>query len=329
MSDAARILLMMEKNAEKTLELADRALKTDSSNKDLRFLRALALLNLEKEDDAKKVLAELGSEDPIYTPALYKLAEMLALSEDKTDIQRGIELYGKYSQIEPRDPRPYHHLAMLYEQPAEKEAALRKVVELNPESQDGYSSLIAFLVEQGRLNETTPLFLAWEKDKKDSASLLTDTLGLLLFSDTDQVANFAKLYPQHFKENFASHMLLARFHYKKSNHPEALRLLTVAKQIEKKSTEPYNLSSEILRGLSRWITALREADKAVSLDPKDAEAHYERACSLAQLRRPKDALAALTKAIELDDSFAEFLEEEEDLKPLATLPGFKKLLPKE
>jgi hypothetical protein len=38
-------------------------------------------------------------------------------------------------------------------------------------------------------------------------------------------------------------------------------------------------------------------------------------------------MATLEKAIELDDTQTLWIEDEEDLKPLASLPAFKKLLP--
>jgi len=49
---------------------------------------------------------------------------------------------------------------------------------------------------------------------------------------------------------------------------------------------------------------------------------------LARLGRRFDAMTAFKRAIELDDEYADSVSDEEDLKSLATLPEFKKLLPK-
>jgi hypothetical protein len=38
-------------------------------------------------------------------------------------------------------------------------------------------------------------------------------------------------------------------------------------------------------------------------------------------------MAALEKAVELDAFQVEYMTDEEDLKPLASMPAFKKLLP--
>lgn len=60
----------------------------------------------------------------------------------------------------------------------------------------------------------------------------------------------------------------------------------------------------------------------------NADAYFHKACALAQLRRPAEAIAALKKAIELDEdlTFTDDLEAEPDLKPLAALPAFRKIV---
>jgi tetratricopeptide (TPR) repeat protein len=88
------------------------------------------------------------------------------------------------------------------------------------------------------------------------------------------------------------------------------------------------LIAEAHRKLHSWAAALKSADSALAIDPKDADAQFYRACALAQLRRPIEAVAALKKAIELDDELftADELEEEADLKPLAGVSAFKKFV---
>lgn len=81
--------------------------------------------------------------------------------------------------------------------------------------------------------------------------------------------------------------------------------------------------------LRNWRAALASAEAAIKIDDEDVDAHYHRACALARLGRSQDSIAALKRVIELDEDYAELFAEEEDLKPLARLPQFKKLLPKE
>jgi Flp pilus assembly protein TadD len=79
--------------------------------------------------------------------------------------------------------------------------------------------------------------------------------------------------------------------------------------------------------MSNWNAALKSAQQAISMDAEYSEAHYQRACALARLGRTKEAMAALEKAVELDPDQSEYIADEKDLKPLASLPAFKKLLP--
>ena len=81
------------------------------------------------------------------------------------------------------------------------------------------------------------------------------------------------------------------------------------------------------RKQSRFAAALKAADQAIALDEEDGEAQYERACALARLGRIKEAMSALEKAIELYPAQVEWMANEKDLKALAKLPAFKKLLP--
>jgi Flp pilus assembly protein TadD len=124
-----------------------------------------------------------------------------------------------------------------------------------------------------------------------------------------------------------ANLSLGRAMLRAERYPAAERLFNAAAQIDKKSTSPQIGLAELYRKQSRWAAALKAADYAISLDPEDSEAHYQRACALARLRRLNEAMAALTKSVELDQEQTLFIGEEEDLKPLASLPEFKKLLP--
>src|SRR5262245_48148126 len=90
--------------------------------------------------------------------------------------------------------------------------------------------------------------------------------------------------------------------------------------------EPYSSSYEYISSLyrtqRRFTEALGAANQAVKLDEDSADAQFERACSLAQLGRKREALAALKRMLEIDPE-AVFDPEERDLQPLAAMPEFK------
>jgi len=107
----------------------------------------------------------------------------------------------------------------------------------------------------------------------------------------------------------------------------ALQLDQRSPQTEKDSVDEYISLAKLYRKQSRWLTALKAADQAIAVDGSRSEGHYQRACALARLRRFDEAIAALSKSVELLPYQSRKLADEPDLKPLSNLPAFKKLLP--
>lgn len=89
---------------------------------------------------------------------------------------------------------------------------------------------------------------------------------------------------------------------------------------------------ELLGGLytktGRIADGLRMDRKLVRLQPSNATAHYNLACSFALSERPEDAFASLRKAVELGYADYEWMRQDPDLKPIAAEPEFRRLLEK-
>jgi tetratricopeptide (TPR) repeat protein len=87
---------------------------------------------------------------------------------------------------------------------------------------------------------------------------------------------------------------------------------------------------ELLGGLytktGRIADGLRMDRKLVRLDPGNATAHYNLACSLALSKRRSDALRALRKAVELGYDDLKWMEKDPDLEGLKRHPEFLRLL---
>lgn len=87
---------------------------------------------------------------------------------------------------------------------------------------------------------------------------------------------------------------------------------------------------ELLGGLytktGRISDGLRMDRKLVRLQPANATAHYNLACSLALSRRRLDALAALRKAISLGYNDLDWMEQDPDLESLKPDPEFQNIL---
>jgi tetratricopeptide (TPR) repeat protein len=87
---------------------------------------------------------------------------------------------------------------------------------------------------------------------------------------------------------------------------------------------------ELLGGLytkqGRIGDGLRMDRKLVKLQPANATAHYNLACSLALSRRKRDALRSLRVAIELGYRDFDWMQQDPDLEALKSHPDFQALL---
>jgi Flp pilus assembly protein TadD len=87
---------------------------------------------------------------------------------------------------------------------------------------------------------------------------------------------------------------------------------------------------ELLGGLytktGRIADGLKMDRKLVRLQPDNATARYNLACSLALSDRPVDALAALREAVALGYADYEWMRQDPDLKAIAHDPAFLELM---
>lgn len=92
----------------------------------------------------------------------------------------------------------------------------------------------------------------------------------------------------------------------------------------------YTAVIELLAGLytkqGRISDGLRMDRRLVRLQPENATAHYNLACSLALTRRNAAALRALQQAIALGYNDLDWMQQDPDLDPLKRRPEFLALL---
>ena len=300
-TDYVRVLLLINKDASKGLAAADAVLKTKPNDQNLRYLKALALLNLSRDDEATKLLRELVTEGlPI---AVYKLADRLTISDDEDEKREAISLYERYATLEPHDSRVFHDLALAYDKVdlVKAESALRRVVELNQHDGNGYINLIVFLAKRGRLAEVKPVLIASDKNTTSDDDVFGNAFRYLYYETQPQPAKaLAASEPARLKTNAQANLYLGTMHFEDGKYALALNFLNASAQLDKKSSEPYVMMAQVHRKQRRWSAALNAAQHAISLGQNDSEAHYERACALARLGRIKDAMSSLEKAVELD-----------------------------
>ena len=87
---------------------------------------------------------------------------------------------------------------------------------------------------------------------------------------------------------------------------------------------------ELLGGLytesGRIDDGLKMDRKLVRLMPKNPTAHYNLACSLALKKRSQDAIAALSRALDLGYQDLDWILQDPDLDPIKTHPKFQGII---
>jgi tetratricopeptide (TPR) repeat protein len=324
-----------EDRIEEALRVADKALKEDPKNQTLRHLKALCL---SAEDDPKKteealaMWQQLSGEDPPFAPSLLSLADHFQ-SEGSEDSKRAIELLNRYAELVPDNPQPHGSLAGLYETEGDlpsAEAARRAEIARDPRETDHYTDLAELMVVQKRYQEACSVIDEGAKHGSTADELFADLfLNLSLNEREDGAEALAAAMPERLNRNADALVTLADMRITSERARDALPLVTRALKIAPDKVEAHNTLAMAYRKLSKWRPALAAADAAIKLDAEDGDAHYNRACALSRLGRKRAALSSLKRAIELDEDWLEYLAEEDDLKPLAQLPEFKKLIPVE
>jgi tetratricopeptide (TPR) repeat protein len=331
-SDFLRVLLTTDRDPKTAVALADEVLKNNPGDRRLRYLKSLALAKAERVEEAVKLWIDLSDEKPPQAPALFSLAEHFGSAEEAADQKKAIELYIRYLALEPDDSRAHHSLASLYYSGgdyARAEVEYRAAVECDSSNSDRFLNLAESYAAQKKFADAATII----DEAARRTGLKDDLFATLLFrfsSDetTELPEGLAASEPQRMAQSLSANLVLARI---RVDHKQALRALPLLKRavsLDNKSSEPYALMAEAYRQLRHWTAALNAANTAITLSDQDGDAHYERACVLAKLGRRGEAMTALKRAVELRATLAELVEGEADLKSLATLPEFKKLIPK-
>jgi hypothetical protein len=90
--------------------------------------------------------------------------------------------------------------------------------------------------------------------------------------------------------------------------------------------EVVSLLGGLYTKVGRITDGLRMDRKLVRLEPQNATAHYNLACSLALCNKRPDALRSLRKAVSLGYTDVDWMQQDPDLEILKPDPGFQQLL---
>jgi transglutaminase-like putative cysteine protease/tetratricopeptide (TPR) repeat protein len=285
-------------------------------------------------DPVVEILKKLTETWPDFAPGHLALARELLYSsgsEDAVnplskDAERAIAALHRYANLAPYDPRPWRDLAYaheMFDELSDAEAALRKSIALDPEYPDHHAALVIFLLQNDRPEKSRIAFANMLKvapDADEAFARLDDEEGF----DPDYAKALEQLilaFPKELSVSKAGLILLTEAQEAQNKVAEAIKTMQRAVTIEP-GADDYEYLSRLYRQLQRFMEALNAANHAIKLDEESAIAHFERACSLAQLGRKRESLAALKLMFELDAE-SDFDLDDPDLQPLATMPEFK------
>jgi len=285
-------------------------------------------------DPVVEVLKTIATRWPDFAPAHLALARELLYSgngEDAVnplskDAERAIAELHRYARLAPYDPRPWRDLAFAYEQFDnfdDAESALAKAIELDRENLDHRSALVSLHLRYDNLEKAKPVFAEMLKIAPEP-----DDAFAQLIDEEDLDPDYAKLleqlllaFPKELAASKEGLVLLADAQESQNKIADAIKTMQRAIAIEAESGD-HEYLSRLYRQQRRFTEALSAANEAIKLDDQSVNAHFERACSLAQLNRKREALAALKRMMEIDPETI-FDPEEPDLQPLQTMPEFK------
>ncbi|HEV2666655.1 MAG TPA: transglutaminase domain-containing protein, partial [Blastocatellia bacterium] len=281
-----------------------------------------------------EVLKKAAERWPDFAPVRLALARALLYSggvESYTDApskdaERAIAELTAYARLAPYDPRPWRDLGAAYQRLdklEDAESALEKAVELDREYLDHHATLVNFHLLNDHPDKAKSAFARMLKASSDVDEIFGQ------FSDDEGYdADYAKgleplllAFPKELEGSVTGLVLLAGVQEAQNKIGDAIKSMQRAIAIEPYASS-YEYLSSLYRSQRRFTEALGAANQAAKLDEDSADAHFERACSLAQLGRKREAMAALKRMLEIDPE-AVFDPDEPDLQPLAAMPEFK------
>jgi len=281
-----------------------------------------------------EVLKKAVERWPDFAPVRLALARALlysgsgedAITLPSKDAERAIVELKAYARLAPYDPRPWRDLGGAYQRfdkLEDAESALEKAVELDREYLDHYAALVNFHLlndHPDKAKSAFALMLKASSDVDDIFGQFSDDEGY----DPDYAKGLEPLllaFPKELESSVTGLLLLAGVQEAQNKIGDAIKSMQRAIAIEPYASS-YEYLSSLYRSQRRFTEALGAANQAVKLDEDSADSHFERACSLAQLGRKREALAALKRMLEIDPE-AVFDPDEPDLQPLAAMPEFK------
>lgn len=286
-------------------------------------------------DRAVQLLKQITTRWPNFAQAHLALGRELlytfgdeSLSPLSKDGEQAVAAFRRYARLVPDDPRVWRDLAQALEQmeqPGEAESAYRAAIKRDQTYLDHHAALVVFLLDREELGKAKIAFAEMLKaspDTDEAFAYLNEEEGF--DPDSAKIREALLLaFASEVAHSQTALRLLANLQESQNKIGEAIKSIKRSIVIEAEA-EDYQTLSRLYREQRRFREALAAADEALKLDESDLYAQYERACSLAQLGRKREAITALRLMLDAEPPLF-FDDTEPDLQPLAATPEFRQM----
>ena len=207
-----------------------------------------------------------------------------AHAHNKGALELAATLYEKILSLEPRHFSALNLLGVLkgqLGQPVEGEALLRKALAVNPENGDANANMGLMLGKLGRHAQAIGYFTkAIEKHPEQPGYMLNLAFHLVDYEKPADAIDVANILIQSHPAYYRAHHAKANALMLQSRYAQAQENYQIALQHNDQDQSLWSNLGATWRMLKDFPQALRCHDKALSLDPDNIDARWERALTL-------------------------------------------------
>lgn len=273
----------------------------------------------------QKLFQELMTQWPQFA-ATYFLSTRRIFNEDK-NLERAIPLLERYAELTPVDPRPWERLGDTLtnlKRFDEAENAYYQAIARDDKNFDYHIALTKLYIKQSNVEKAKESFanvLKLAPSLDEAFSFIVDFFYDSSKEDLEKLETIVSNFPEQLNTSKLALSLLSSIQNEQEKYEAALKTRQKALAL-KEEIYDYIFIAYLNRKLRNFKSALEASEQAIKLEADYSEAHFEKACALAQLGNKQQAIESLKKAVELDTEL-EIDMDDVDLKPLAKMPDFK------
>jgi tetratricopeptide (TPR) repeat protein len=294
-----------------TFELAvpeyQTAIKSDSSDLELRFGLGQALFYAERYNEALDVYRDVVTRDPEFAPAELALGDLLYRSgaADRRRYAEAKEPLEKFVQLNPDDPKGWSVLGRTLAQLGERDAAyeaMNKAEKLGDRSKDMYTMRARLNIDRKNWDEALADYQRGHPEAEDQLRIAQ------LWVFKNEPARAESLYNSIIAADSTSSSAkfaigeLGKQRYRAKDYTTAIPMFRRRIALDPNNDEAYYYMGLSYKELKQYPDALSALRTAARLADSKADRHFWLGILYAQLDSTAGAARAFTRVVELDSA---------------------------